>query len=333
MSGGLTKLLDKAFLLGYALPSLLFLIVVSELWGCPSKVCTESNPFAGLTFAVLLVYGVAIFAVAVNYRIYRFFEGYSPPLAWIVALKRYHQRRLGRLKRELGHPPSANKLWRLSLEYPEHEGSVLPTAFGNAIRAFESYPSVIYGIDAIGGWPRIQLLLSKDAQALINDAKALVDLWINITALALGLAIVSSITAFLKVTPLCPSIKDAQVPVSWLLIAVISYFAAFVAYRFAVDAVPAWGNQVKSAFDCYLPALAVQLGFDLPPAPEQRRKIWIDQSQQWLYNEKPEPRFLPYARKERHVSKADLRSKETADDKMRQKGDESDAVDDDDGDT
>jgi hypothetical protein len=66
-----------------------------------------------------------------------------------------------------------------------------------------------------------------------------------------------------------------------------------VAYRAAISLVPDWGDQVKSAFDCYLPALAKQMGYNMPIAPSSRRRIWEDLSGHLLYGDPFDP---PYAK-------------------------------------
>jgi hypothetical protein len=51
---------------------------------------------------------------------------------------------------------------------------------------------------------------------------------------------------------------------------------------------------VRAAFDCYLPALAKQLGYELPKTAVERRQFWIEVSQRVTYHQvlKPE-RWLP----------------------------------------
>jgi hypothetical protein len=164
MSSGLAKLLDKAFVLGYVLPSLIFLTATFSgfgVFGCPTFICSASkgettNPFAQLTYAALCVYLLAVLLMAMNYAFYRFFEGYLPPVSWLRFLKAFHRNRQERLERRitaLGDDPRADSMtWRLRQQYPKSPANTLPTAFGNAIRAFELYPVEAYGVDAISAW-------------------------------------------------------------------------------------------------------------------------------------------------------------------------------------
>jgi hypothetical protein len=56
--------------------------------------------------------------------------------------------------------------------------------------------------------------------------------------------------------------------------AIAGFIIAVLAYFQAAAHALAWGDLVKSAFDCYLPALIKQLGFVLPVSNSERREFW-----------------------------------------------------------
>ena len=64
--------------------------------------------------------------------------------------------------------------------------------------------------------------------------------------------------------------------------------AAWLFYAWALTRVPAWGEMVMTTFDCYLPGLAKQLGFELPPSSETRIAFWTAFSQMLVYRRDPE---------------------------------------------
>jgi hypothetical protein len=47
----------------------------------------------------------------------------------------------------------------------------------------------------------------------------------------------------------------------WFVLGIVFSYSFYI---LAVSSIPQWGDLVKSAFDCYLPALAERLGFELP---------------------------------------------------------------------
>jgi hypothetical protein len=282
MSAGLAKLFDKAFVLGYALPALVFFSVAVALFGCPAALCDtaqrNANPFADLTYAAIGVYLLGVVLLAINYGLYRLFEGYLPPAAWLGFAKRFHQRRLEQRTveiDELGEDPRVAALtWQLRMQYPQRAADVLPTAFGNAIRAFELYPAAMYGADSISVWPRLLSVVSKDVQTLINDAKALVDLCVNLCALSLAWFVFAAGAALLERGAVALPFGAPHAGGTWSVVALVALLAAVASYRCALACVPDWGDTVKSAFDCYLPELARQLGYTMPAEPEGRREIW-----------------------------------------------------------
>jgi hypothetical protein len=291
MGASLAKILDKAFVLGYVLPALLFATALLAEFGCPAWLgdacdATGKNPFAQLTYAVLGVYVLAVLLLALNYALYRILEGYVPPVTWFPWCQAHQERRFHRLKKEikaLGKDPRGDfLLWEFRKKYPTEISDVLPTAFGNAIRAFEVYPRDTYGADSISVWPRLLAVIPARFQALIDEAKALVDLCVNLCLLS-AVILLSSIgrtAADVYRAQVSPAVLDVRLPVA---AACISVLAAFTAYRFAVMLVPDWGEQVKSAFDCYLGTLAKQLGYALPPTRKERKKFWEAFSQMILY--------------------------------------------------
>jgi hypothetical protein len=307
VADGLAKLLDKSFVLGYALPSLIFLTVAVWVFGCPSTLCdaksaAATNPFAQLAYAVLFVYIIAVFLMAFNDWLYSLFAGYTPPTSWFQFSKRFHQKRLAERQHEIKkarahHKATDGLQFQLRKDYPRDKSKVVPTAFGNAIRAFEYYPYETYGADSISVWPRLLAVVPENFQTLINEAKSLVDLFVNLAALFLGLFLFSVCVVVLQHAGVRLHLGPPHVGGRWSIVALSSLVAAAASYRFALSLVSDWGEQVKSAFDCYLPALAKTLGYAMPRAEAARREIWDGLSGQLLYGEDFDP---PYAGESGH---------------------------------
>ena len=56
---------------------------------------------------------------------------------------------------------------------------ILPTRLGNAIKSFEEYPFLQYGMDAVILWPRIVAVASKDYLSGIDDTKTSLNFFLN----------------------------------------------------------------------------------------------------------------------------------------------------------
>ena len=194
---------------------------------------------------------------------------------------------------------------------PLRDEEILPTRFGNAIRAFETYPAEIYGADAISIWLRLSSVIPKEYMQQIQDTRSQVDFFVNCclfssitTLLAFARLVSRMISMFYNEHQLSHAVITGLGAFGpWLGISVIATYAS---YQWAIISVPAWGELVMSAFDCYLPALAKQLGFELPQTGLERRSFWTTFSQQLLYRHDRKGELLFYPEKWRQIGEAAL---------------------------
>lgn len=288
MFSELPKLFDRDFAIGYLLPAAWFVaanVAMKDVFGLyrdlfPYILAKPSDyalNFAILGFSSLLV---GILLLVTNYEIYRFLEGYgthNPLRLWQgVETSRYKrfQHKLDLIKqdrrwyKERGqelpeHDESLRTryLWQEKVAFPP-ANYLLPTAFGNIIRAFELYPNVLYGIDPINGWARLQAVIPDEFLKLINSAKAQTDFWVNTWILG-GLLVIEYFAI---------AIYNQQFVSPWLPAAFIAIVV--IASRRAKFAAAAWGSLVKSAFDVFLPALRKKLSYSQPLTVDAEYKQW-----------------------------------------------------------
>lgn len=316
MLSSVGKLADKTFVLGFLLPSLLATLSFAHWIGCPAGIqgfCQSleaANPFESLTYLVLAVFAFAVLLVALNNVIYRTYEGYNPPLSWARRkMARSQRRRFDRLKKSYGKLQrrdddlAASKIkYQILRRFPSSESlalmkaSLLPTAFGNVIRAFEVYPLEVYGAESIALWPRLLTTIPKDFLDQISDARSLVDFALNSSLLALALSVLSVLRVIEILLwhngPLSAwtGLSDRLYPYNlWQTMSITGVFAvvSVATYRLAVERAISWGETVKSSFDCYLNDLAVKLGYDLPTSPAERKAVWNSISRVVMYKHEP----------------------------------------------
>lgn len=296
MLSSLPKLADRTFILGVFLPTLLFAIVVLFLFRDQdmAKKWIEGLSSKDLGNGIYLLFAVWIVAVIVsllNHLVYRVLEGYILPKWLERRLKAWKCRRLESALKQLAiETPTRSLDWYNLLErMPLQPSQVRPTDFGNAIRSFETYPFDIYGVDSIPIWLRLITVIPKGFLDQINDMRSRVDFWINcwlfsalVVLLSAGRTISYAMTlyygsghnaSYAFTTSICKFLP-------WIIGAAI---VSWVSYRAAVFSVPAWGSLVKSAFDCYLPALAKQLGFELPTSEPELRLFWVSLGNQLVF--------------------------------------------------
>ncbi|XLV70449.1 hypothetical protein ACKZDW_05475 (plasmid) [Ralstonia syzygii subsp. celebesensis] len=152
---------------------------------------------------------------------------------------------------------------KLALEYPEQRELVLPTRFGNVLRAFEMYAGNVYGVESIHAWPRLLAVVPKDYQETLADARAPVDFFVSLVFVSFvlgGVALARCAAEF-------PSGLHGIQPWWFAGVCTMAFVVSRLCYLAAVSTAIAWGETVKSAFDLYLPSLATALDMRCPPRP------------------------------------------------------------------
>lgn len=300
MFGELSKLFDRNFVIGYFLPVALLAIAtlallagfglwlsVSDVLSFFSAPNTEASasentaistlaPLVNTTIVVLVLWLFAVFLLALNRTVYRLMEGYGPanPARLLAWRERRRYRKLQERKKEVADD-SREELRLLreeAVQFPPREHQLLPTRFGNTLRAFEYYTWWIYGIDAIAGWNRVVALIPKDYQDLISEAKAQTDFWLHLWVF--GLLIMMEYIIIVVYVAISPGF-DEHLYMLWFFPLVLLF--PIGASRGARGAAVAWGDIVKASFDVFLPELGKKLGFPPISSREQERDLW------WLY--------------------------------------------------
>lgn len=299
MFSDVSKLFSREFIVGYFLPSVLFLIAsayLQELFQPLSttnltSLATQFENFWAFPAAIFLGWILALILLAANSTLMRMLEGYYFRGKVFLRFERWQFRKL---KSKIGaiektylqemekqddvSMPTVTQYKLLLAKYrtrfPPEEKDLLPTSFGNTIRAFEYYPLEMYGIDTITVWPRIIALVSTEYRQDLSVAKSQLDLALNLFYLSLVI-IIQYIGYWLIIRQF-----------SFPLLPILTILVAWISYRYALSAASHWGELVKGVFDLYRIPLAKQLGVELGESWADEKKSWYSFSQSLLYWDK-----------------------------------------------
>jgi hypothetical protein len=295
---GLNKLADRDFVVGFVLPVLLFCAAIAFLFrdttvvGSIYSALIDLKSFTSLTMLVLVIWTLATLLMAWDTTIYRVLEGYVGPFKrekWRRAMEEKFDARKKLLAN--AHDEIIALKAKTTIEentvharerkylrdyeefrnlFPFRRDLVLPTRFGNVVRAFESYALNVYGVDGIPAWTRLAGVIPGTFASVISGARSEVNFFVNIWALSIAFV---GISAGRLIFDLVWVALVGWNPIHWG--AAISIFVGIVisvgAYESAIERGQAWGETVKSAFDLYLEPMAKQLGFALPAARRGER--------------------------------------------------------------
>ena len=168
---------------------------------------------------------------------------------------------------------------------------ILPTRLGNAIKAFEEYPYLQYGMDAITLWPRIVAVASKDYLTGIDDAKTSLDFFLN----ASFLSAMTSAVLLVAVLAFKRPFANYLTFIFWAVEVAGLAMASWLFYRSSISRAAAWGEMVKGTFDLYRWALLKQLGYSQKLVTRQsERDTWREISQQIIYQDPATRPPMPY---------------------------------------
>ena len=254
----------------------------------------------GIPFSVEYLYAIQVIAfgwlIVVNdMAIYILFEGrrYWPEWlrGWMVGRELKRLRRLEaflaphfvpRPKDEpVGTPPTAleevlkieqqRKIVEASVElrqFPrDKDGNYSarhPTRLGNLIAAFESYPNINYGIDAIFYWWRLWVVLDKDLREELDTAQAMVDGTVYCSFVFLLSGFVAFFYAGLGILGAChPDLKSLlnipflPSPLTLVVLGTASIIIGRLLYCMSLPAHAQYGEMFKAVFDQHRSKIAI----------------------------------------------------------------------------
>jgi len=303
MDNQISKLADRPFVLGYFLPSILFVVAFVSLhpdWLPGTSVSTAPiEKWSAFASVALYSWFIAILLALFNREMMRLIEGYYWPISRISFFRNREKNRFQRITAKIHDlqnkkPLSSEQaleltdLWSTWLRnFPFEPHQILPTRFGNALRAFESYSGRVYKADAVIIWPRLVSVIHKDYMSLLGDCRARVNFFVNLLYLSAVFGIHVLLVAAWRI--LVKSDASRGEVEFFILIFAASIVLSVFSYVCAVQQAKAWGDLVKSAFDNYLPDLAKQLGYKLPDTLAKQQQFWLEVSQQATFHQSLKP--------------------------------------------
>jgi len=235
-------------------------------------------------------------------------------------------KRIEQLKRQRG-PNIEKKLstleskrYSLSVElqerFPAREADILPTHFGNILKAAETYPRSRYQIDSVPIWTRLVYVIPPSYEAKIDQSYNQLVFLVNCSLLCLAfttMSLFASLYQFilfqakLQVTTpawipyfiemnfhnTSPTIFEQRI---WLygILAVMALCMSLVFQRAALLSVGEFGDTIRSSYDLFRFDLLRQLHFPLPADHLEEKNQWYRLSEFFSLGDDPELEPLVY---------------------------------------
>jgi hypothetical protein len=248
------------------------------------------NPL-GQSFFVVLILTVIIGFVLTSLNTFtiKVFEGYiliwRIPIFRKVELRRYYsfRRKINHIEKKIKRIEKKRKfkktlknlleqekmvMTEFQLEFPSRSNEVLPTRFGNILKAAESYPMARYQIDAVPMWPRLIHVIPPSYDERIDQSHLQLSFLVNCAALSITVTIIC----------LCTAIYEYALSLSngnWFLeVSLVALLTAIVFNRASILSVSEFGHMIRSAYDLFRFDLLKQLHIPLPEDSESEYDLW-----------------------------------------------------------
>jgi hypothetical protein len=314
--------LSSNFLVAALVPSLAFVTIVMVIFGpiippqLAERLMGTFNPLGEegvLVLALTVIMGFTLSSL--NTSIYRILEGYNL-LARFPETRQFQRDKVQRLQRQLIEvEKKIRKLEKkkkgkddarlqeledqryylaseLDLRFPPAEPAILPTRFGNILRAAETYPGLRYGIDAVRLWPRLVHVIPKEYYDKIEQSNNGLAFVVNCAVLSLFLGILSGLAAgyeclvcwyaylgkdeilyFILVEPKFVDIYFQRIFI-YLVICALGFIVSWFFYRASFPIAMQYGNMIRSSFDLFRFDLLHQLKLTLPEDSDTEYELW-----------------------------------------------------------
>lgn len=301
--GDVTGVLSRYFVLGYFVPAFFTLFALSRLL-TPALLPDAFEQLSGKGEAAV-VGAIALFAglvlLGLRYPFIRAFEGYFLEFGPLRALRRpfvaLQERsfdRLTAMRDDESRPRRERSYARRVLDRRFHRRRerLLPTRFGNAIRASENHAYTRHNLEAVALWPRVDPLLSEREQELHANALTDVALFVNSSLGALAAGAVLLVDAFWH-SPL----DGAE----WLVY-LVPPVLAYVCYRAAIGAAERLGTERRASMDLHRLELYDRLGVRSPTSFTDEHEHVAPAVNRWLLRGERPPddlmKSVPSSRRE-----------------------------------
>lgn len=255
------------FLYGWVLPSAVAVGVILLLF-------PDLRSALGATEAIvqIVVFGFAAVSVSLLFSLtlatptYRLLEGYTMP-SWLASrLKRRQIKRFRVFNRiaSRGDLPASvvSNAYEGLARYPRSESLLLPTRFGNTLRAGELYPYDVYELRLLAFWFELIEAAAPEARRNIDDTRSAVDFYVS--SLLNSLLVVAASVFALYVEPTGGAVIAL---LGSILLVPLMYSGAVSNADLYRQALQALANTSRSH-------LANAFGFRLPATHEEEKWFW-----------------------------------------------------------
>jgi hypothetical protein len=168
-----------------------------------------------------------------------------------------------------------------SLQYPDDWNDILPTRFGNTLKAAENYPGERYGFDGVMLWPRLIEVVSKEYRLTLDNTRNELSFLVNMSLLSVTFSAFCILAIFITmwttevVSADWSVIQTFFVTVSkYLIAALLGLVSGRLFYNASIYSLGTYGLTVRSSFDLFRLELLKKLELIQPKNSKDEFNTW-----------------------------------------------------------
>lgn len=165
-------------------------------------------------------------------------------------------------------------------KFPPTENLILPTRFGNILRAAETYPNMRYGMDGVTFWPRLVHVIPPSYNHFVEGARNELSFLVNISVLAFVFFVFCVVAIFYSFVGPALSAGGSSTFIGlgdsfrYSLAGLIALSVNAFFNNASAFAVSSYGNMIRGAFDLFRFDLLEQLRIPVPVNGADEMKTW-----------------------------------------------------------
>jgi len=167
------------------------------------------------------------------------------------------------------------------LIYPEDLADVMPSRFGNTLKAAENYPGERYGFDSIHIWPRLVHVIPTEYKLSIDTVRNELSFLVNMSILSVTFSFLCLLAIFYSMGAISGAGTDPAVffefsgkTLKYLAAAALGFISCGFFYNASIFSVGSFGLMIRSSFDLFRLDLLKKLGMERPKDSIEEFETW-----------------------------------------------------------
>lgn len=182
-------------------------------------------------------------------------------------------------------------LWQYNQNFPPKLHLILPTRFGNILRAAEMYPAIHYGMDAVPLYGRLAHVIPEDGMEKLDQSNNQCLFLLNCALLSTIFSIISIIASgYQYLISIWSNLGNKEllyfIPIDlpiyiyqqriwiYIVLAILGAVIAWFFYKSSLLNVSQYGSMIRSVFDLYRFKLIEALHLELPNDSNSEYQMW-----------------------------------------------------------